>query len=69
MKLYDETKPLYLETDAPGWGLGVDLLQISHEMHCLWDEAPDNTIQRLIALSSKNLSSTERRYSNIWEMH
>ena len=28
MKFYDDTKPLYLETDASGVGLGVALLQL-----------------------------------------
>ena len=30
MKFYDDTKPLYLETDASGVGLGTTLLQM-HE--------------------------------------
>ena len=34
MKLYDETKPLYLETDASRIGLGITLLQIKRlEQH------------------------------------
>ena len=33
MKFYDETKTLYIETDAPGVGLGADLLQTrQHEL-------------------------------------
>ena len=58
MKFYDETKPLYLETDASGVGLGANLLQTR-------DGAPDNTILQPIAFTSKSLTSTEHRYSNI----
>ena len=55
MKFYNETKPLYLETDASGIGLGT----------CPKDTAPDNTMVRPIAFGSKSLTSTEWRYSNI----
>ena len=34
MKLYDETKPLYLEPNAYGVGLGAGLLQIRDGKNC-----------------------------------
>ena len=43
MKFYDETKPLYLETDASGIGLGTTLLQTRNGTTCPKDIAPDNT--------------------------
>ena len=65
MKFYDETKPLYLETDASRIGLGAALLQTRDGMTCPKDTAPDNTILRPIALASKSLTSTECRCINI----
>ena len=44
MKLYDETKPLYLATDSSGMGLGAVLLQTRDGATCPRDIAPDNTI-------------------------
>ena len=41
MKFYDNTKPLYLETDASGIGLGVALLQMHIGTACQKDIAPD----------------------------
>ena len=35
MKFYDETKPLYLEADASGGGLGAGLLQTRNGTRCL----------------------------------
>ena len=64
MKFYDETKPLYLETDASGIGLGASLLQTRDGMTCPKDTAPDNTILRPIAFASKSLTSAEQRYSS-----
>ena len=65
MKFYDDTKPLYLETDASGIGLGAALLQLRDNMNCPKDTAPDNTILCPIAFASKSLTEAEQRYSNI----
>ena len=65
MKFYVETKPLYIETDVSGVGLGVALLQTRSNTSFHRDEAPDNSILRPIAFTSKNLTGAEKRYSNI----
>ena len=65
MKFYNETKPLYLETDTSGIGLGAALLQTRDQMKCPRDIAPDNSILRPITFVSKCLTSMESRYSNI----
>ena len=65
IKFCDETKPLYLKTDAPRVGLGATLLQARDGMTCLKDSAPDYTILQLIAYVSKSLTSAEHRYSHI----
>ena len=44
MKFYDETKHLYLKTDASGIGLIATLLQTRDSTSCPRDSAPDNTI-------------------------
>ena len=61
---FDETKPLYLETDASGVGLLARLLQTRNGTSCPRDMAPDNNILRPIAFTSKSLSSAEKRYNN-----
>ena len=65
MKFYDNTKPLYLETDASIVGLGAAQLQMHEGTACQKDTAPDNTSLHPIAFVSKSLKSTECRYSNI----
>ena len=64
IKFYDENKPLYLETDASGIGLGTALLQSRDGIACPKDNAPNNTILGPLH-SSKSLTSAEHRYSNI----
>ena len=65
MKFYDDTKPLYLETDVSGISLGAALLQPRDNTNCPKDTVPDNTILHSIAFVSKNLTGAEQRYSNI----
>ena len=65
MKFYDDTKLLYLETDASAIGLGAALLQLRDNTTCQTHMAPDNTILHPIAFVSKSLMGTECRYSNI----
>ena len=65
MKFYNETRMVYLETDASGIVVGSRLLQIRDGMTCLQDEAPHNSILRLIYLPAKALSNTEKRYGKI----
>ena len=59
MKFYDDTKPLYLETDASGIGLGAALLQLRENTGCQKDTAPDNTNLCPIAFASKSLTGAE----------
>ena len=65
MKFYDNTKPLYLETDASRIGLGVALLQTCEGTACQKDIALDNTNLNPIAFASKSLTGAECRYSKI----
>ena len=65
MKFYNETKPLYLETDASLKGLDATLLQTRDAPTCPKEITPDNTILRSIAFASKSLTSANCRYSNI----
>ena len=64
-EIYDETKPLYVETDVSGVGLGAAFLQTRSNTSFHRDEAPDNRILRPIAFSSKSLTRAEKRYSYI----
>ena len=65
MKFYNETQPLYLETNASGVRLGASLLQTRSGTSCPRDKTTDNIISRPIAFDSKSLSSVERWYTNI----
>ena len=68
MKFYDDTKPLYLEVDASGFGLGAVLLQLCDNITCQKGMVPDNIILHPIAFASKSLTGAEQRYSKIkWE--
>ena len=60
MKFYNETKPLYLKTDASEVGLRAGPLQTRDGMSFWRDEAPDNNILRPIAVASKSLSAAEK---------
>ena len=59
MKLYDDTKPLYLETNASRGGLGAALLQTWEGTTCQKDTVPNNTILCPIAFASKSLTCAE----------
>ena len=65
MKFYDDTEPLYLETDASRVGLDAALLQTWEGKTCQKDMVLDNTILHPIAFASKSLMDAECRYSNI----
>ena len=59
MKFYDDTKPLYLKSDAAA------LLQLRDNMNCPKHTALENTILCPIVFASKSLTGAEQRYSNI----
>ena len=65
MKFYDDTKLLYLETDALGVGLSAALLQISKGTTCQKDIGPNNTILCPFMFANKSLTCAEHKYSNI----
>ena len=65
MKFYDETKPIYIETDASKVQLGAAILQTRDTMSCHRDDMLDNSILRPIAFTSKSFTGVEKRYSNI----
>ena len=65
MKFYDNSKPLYLETDLSGIGLGAALLQLYDNTFCQVGVAPQNITLHPIAFASKSLTGAEQRYSNI----
>ena len=65
MELYDDTKPLYLETDASEVGLGAALLQMHEGTACQEDVVPDNNTLCPTVFASKSLTGAEYRYSNI----
>ena len=61
MKFYDETKSLYIETDASGVGLEAAIVHIRSSTSCCRDEVPDISILRPTAFVSKRLSSSEKK--------
>ena len=65
MKFYDDTKPLYLETDASRVGLGVALLQMHEGTACQKDVAPDNTTLHLIASANKRVQVQQHRKGDL----
>ena len=65
MKFFDDTKLLYLKTDASGIGLRAALLQLRDNTACQKGMAPDNTVLQPITFASKSLMGVECRYSNI----
>ena len=65
MKFYDDTKLLYLETDASRVGLGAALLQLHDNTTCQKGMVPDNITLCPIAFASKSLTGAEQRYGNI----
>ena len=56
MNFYDESKPLYIETDLSGVGLEATLLQKRSNTSCHKDEATGNSVMRSIAFASKHLT-------------
>ena len=65
MNYYDNTKPLYLQTDVSRVGFGTALLQTLDGTTCWKDMVEDNTILHPITFASKSLTDVEQRYSNI----
>ena len=59
MKFYDDSKSLYLETDASGVSLGAALLQLCNNMVCQKGVAPDNVTLCPIVFASKSLTGAE----------
>ena len=72
MSYFDKTKPIFIEVDASGQGLGAVLLQGNIDQMEL-DNASQTEGRFLdfrnrlkpIAFASKSLSEAETRYSNI----
>ena len=65
MKFYNDTEPLYLETDASGVGLGAALLQLHDNTTCQKDRASDNAVLHPVTFAGKSLTGADQRYSNI----
>ena len=58
VKFYDETKTIYIETNASGVSLRAGMLQVRDTMNCTRYELPDNTLHRpTTAFAGKNLSN------------
>ena len=60
-EFHDETKPLYIETEASGVGVEAALLQTRSNNSCPRDVAWDNSILRPIAFASKSLTGAEKK--------
>ena len=69
MKFYNETQPLFLETDASGVGLGAALLQTTSGTSCPRDKAPDNCILRPITFAGKNCQVWKEDAATLKERH
>ena len=65
MKFYNVLKPLYLEMDASGIGLGAGLFQVREGMNCGHEKVQDNVTLFRIVFASKSLTSMDCWYSNI----
>ena len=59
MKVYNMSRPLYLEIDAAGVGLGAELLQLRDGMNCGHDEVPDSVTLCLTVFARKSLLSAK----------
>ena len=69
MKFYDDTKLLYLETDASGISFRAALLQLCNNTDYQKVMAPDNTILCPITFSSNSLTGAEQRYITLNMRH
>ena len=67
MEFYDETKPLYIETDASEVGLGAALLQTRSNTNCHRGDMLDNSLLRPIVFSSKSLTGAEKDTATLKE--
>ena len=69
MKFYDETKSLYIGTDASGVGLGTALLQTRSNTNCHRDKVTDNSILRPLAFANISLTRTDKNTEILKEKH
>ena len=54
MKLYEASRPLYVETDVLDVSFGARLLQVGDSMNCKHDKVPDNAKLYPTAFASKS---------------